>query len=70
MPAMSKTTLTRQELRAHRLRLGLSLAQAAEQVHVSPRTWCRWESGERHLPETAAHLFLLVNKIAPPRKKR
>jgi transcriptional regulator with XRE-family HTH domain len=55
--------MTRLELRRQRKRLGLSLRQAAAQVHVAPRTWARWESGDRHLPETAAHLFCLENGI-------
>jgi len=67
MPSMK---MTREEFRKHRKRLGLSLSQAAAQVHVSPRTLCRWESGERHLPETAAHLFAVLNGITLPQKKR
>lgn len=51
------------ELKAHRKRLGLSLAQAAAQVHVSPRTWARWEAGDRHLPESIVELFCLKNGI-------
>ena len=55
--------MTRQELKTLREKLGLSVAQAAAQVHVSTRTWERWESGDRHLPETAAHLFSVVNRV-------
>lgn len=55
--------MTREDLKAHRKRLGLSLARAASQVHVTPRTWARWESGERHIPETAVHLFCAINGI-------
>lgn len=64
--------MSRQDLRAHRKRLGLSVAKAAAQVHVSPRTWARWEAGERHVPETAIHLFATLNAIPypPPPKRR
>lgn len=51
------------ELRALRERLGLSQAQAAAQVHVAPRTWARWESGARHIPESIVHLFHVVNSV-------
>jgi DNA-binding transcriptional regulator YiaG len=63
--------MNRHELKAHRKRLGLSLAQAATQVHVSPRTWARWESGDRHVPEAVVHLFCVINRIKylPPKKK-
>jgi len=55
--------MDRHKLRAHRKRLGLSLSQVAAQVHVSPRTWARYESGERHIPVAIIHLFCLVNRI-------
>lgn len=55
--------MNRHELKATRRRLGLSQAKAAAQVHVSPRTWARWESGERHMPEGVVHLFCVVNGL-------
>jgi DNA-binding transcriptional regulator YiaG len=55
--------MDRHELKAHRKRLGLSLAQAAAQVHVSARTWAHWEKGDRHIPEAVVHLFCVLNKI-------
>ena len=55
--------MTRQELKTLRDKLGLSVAQAAEQVHVSRRTWERYESGDRHVPEAIVHLFCVVNRI-------
>jgi DNA-binding transcriptional regulator YiaG len=51
------------ELKELRKSLGLSLAQAAKQVEVTPRTWARWESEERRIPEGALKLFRMVNKI-------
>ena len=61
-----KPTMTRRDLRALRKKLGLSLSQVAAQVHVAPRTWARYESGERHAPEAIIHLFCLANGVAYP----
>ena len=53
-------------LRDYREGLGLTQAEAASMVHVHPRTWRKWENGERAIPEAAAHLFaLLVRKPYP-----
>ena len=54
--------MTGTELKAWRNKLGLSLAQAARQVEVTPRTWARWEAGERKIPEGAMKLFKLLNE--------
>ena len=53
--------MTGAELKRLRYKLKLSLAQASAQVEVSPRTWCRWESGETPVPERAVKLFRLMN---------
>lgn len=55
--------MTGRSLRLLRKRLGLSVAKAAAQIHVGARTWVRWESGETPVPDTAAHLFHVVNGI-------
>lgn len=55
--------MTASELKQLRKDLGLSLAQASRQVEVNIRTWVRWESGERKVPDTAAKLFKLLNKV-------
>lgn len=55
--------MTGPELKALRKQLGLSLAQAARQVEVSPRTWARWEAGDQPIPEGAMKLFRLLNGI-------
>lgn len=39
-----------QQLRQARATAGLSIAQAAAQAKVSPRTWAYWERGERLPP--------------------
>jgi DNA-binding transcriptional regulator YiaG len=56
-------TMTARELKRLRKSLRLSLAQAARQVEVAPRTWARWEAGDRRIPEGAIKLFLLLNQI-------
>jgi DNA-binding transcriptional regulator YiaG len=49
------------ELKATRLKLNLSVAKAARQVEVHPRTWARWESGAVAIPDGAVKLFLILN---------
>ena len=51
------------ELKKLRKSLDLSLAKAARQVEVSPRTFARWESGVQKIPEGAIKLFKLLNHI-------
>ena len=51
------------ELKKLRKSLNLSLAKAARQVEVSPRTFARWESGAQSIPEGAIKLFKLMNSI-------
>lgn len=63
----------RKVLKAHRKRLGLSLADAAGQVEIATRSWARYESGERRIPPSIVRLFCLINRIpiaAPKRPKR
>lgn len=54
--------MTGAELKTLRKRLGLSLAQAARQVEVNPRTWARWEASEK-VPPGPLKLFLIENNI-------
>ena len=54
------------ELKQLRKKLGLSLAQAARQVEVSPRTWARWEAGDQNIPEGAMKLFRILNGLEKP----
>ena len=58
--------MTASELRELRKTLGLSIAKAARQVEVTPRTWSRWEAGNQGIPEGAVKLFCLLNKIQWP----
>jgi transcriptional regulator with XRE-family HTH domain len=55
--------MNHEQLRRHRKRLGFTVAKAAAQVHVAPRTWINWESGKTEVPDTAAHLFALLHKL-------
>lgn len=55
--------MTNIELKQLRKSLGLSLAESAKQVGVTPSTWCRWESGETPLPYAEIQLYKLVNKV-------
>ncbi|HSH84364.1 MAG TPA: helix-turn-helix transcriptional regulator [Guyparkeria sp.] len=44
---------------------GLSTEKAAKQVHVATRTWARYESGDRAIPNGVVHLFCLLNNLPP-----
>jgi transcriptional regulator with XRE-family HTH domain len=43
--------MTSAELRALRLSLGLTFREAARRCDVAERSYARWESGERAVPE-------------------
>jgi transcriptional regulator with XRE-family HTH domain len=47
------------ELKELRKRLGLSQTEAAGLVHVSQRTWARYESGAKPVPPCVVELFLI-----------
>jgi len=49
--------MTADEIKALRKSHGLSVTQAARLVHVSDRTWQRWESGAISVPGAIAELF-------------
>jgi len=55
--------VTREQLRRFRKRLRLTVAQAAAEVHVAPRTWVNWEAGAVEVPDTAAHLFSMLHGL-------
>ena len=52
------------ELKKLRKSLNLSLAKAARQIEISPRSLARWESGVQKIPEGAIKLFKIVNHIS------
>ena len=53
-------------LKALRNQLGISIAKAAMQTHITYRSWARYESGERPIPEGVVHLFCVQNNIEYP----
>ena len=55
--------MTKEQLKALRNELGLSVAKAAEQVHVTARSWSRYEAGTRAIPRAIVHLFCILNKL-------
>lgn len=55
--------MTGAELKKLRKELDLSLAKAARQVEVSPRSFARWESGVQAIPEGAIKLFRILNGL-------
>lgn len=46
-----------EEITAARARAGLTQAEAAAVVHSIPRSWQRWESGERSMHPAFFELF-------------
>lgn len=54
------------ELKKIRLWLGLSVAQAANQVHITDRSWRRYEKGDRQIPKAIVHLFCTINNLPYP----
>ncbi len=60
--------MTKDELKALRNKLGLSVPEAALQVHITQRSWSRYEAGERKIPNGIIHLFCNQNNIEYPPK--
>lgn len=56
------------KLKELRATTGLSVAEASKQVHVTPRTWARYEAGDRNIPEGVVELFCIKNNIEYPRR--
>jgi len=54
------------QLKSIRENLGFSLAKASAQVHIHPRTWSRYEIGEKPIPEGIIELFCIKNKLKYP----
>ncbi len=56
------------DLKELRIKTGLTVTQAAICVYINPRSWARYESGERKIPEGVVHLFCVQNEIEYPPK--
>jgi len=52
--------ITPHMIRRVRKSSGLTIKKAAALVHVHPRTWQKWEYGERHMPRGLWEYFLLI----------
>lgn len=55
-----------EQLKALRLKAGLSVHQAASCVQIADRSWQRYESGERIIPGGIVELFCIKNGIPYP----
>jgi transcriptional regulator with XRE-family HTH domain len=62
--------VTGKELRAIRLRLGLSQRTFAPRVGLQPNSLARLERGERQVSETLAILAQLLARDAPKQRRR
>ncbi len=65
--------MTGEELRRIRARMGLTQAELADRLGVTPNTVARWERDEVGIAEPAARLAQLLAKMAeesPRRSKR
>ena len=51
--------MNNQQLKAMRHRHGLSQSKAAALVHVTQRTWSRYESGAQTIPPGVIELFCM-----------
>ena len=58
--------MTPEQMKELRKRLGLSISQAAKCVHVTDRSWLRYESGDRKIPDAIVHLFHVQNGLKYP----
>jgi DNA-binding XRE family transcriptional regulator len=66
-PGMARQTqgrqMTPEQVKALREKSGLSVAEAARCVQIADRSWQRYESGERKIPEGIVELFCLKNGL-------
>ena len=62
--------LTPEELREWREALGLSQGRAAERVGANPRSWQKWELGERAVPKWLTRLRYVDPKLRDLSRRR
>ena len=63
--------MTGNDLKAKRKQLGLSVTDAARLVHVSDRTWQRYESANQPIPGAIVELFEIKTGLREsPSKER
>lgn len=64
----SPVSPTTEQVRAAREAAGLTQTQAGELIFGARRTWADWEGGQRKMPLTAWHLFLLLTDQHPTQR--
>ena len=57
------TSPSPEQIRAFRLRVGLTQTQAAILVHTTCRTWQQLEAGDRHMHPAMWELFTIKAKL-------
>jgi transcriptional regulator with XRE-family HTH domain len=55
--------MTAEELKALRIRLGMTQEELAQKIGVARNTITRWEIGLRHIPEPVARLVQLLDSL-------
>lgn len=59
-------SMTGDELRKLREKIGLTPTEAAASISVSARTWQRWEASKKPIPEPASRLFKILHGLEKP----
>ena len=54
------------ELKKLREKLKLTPTAAAASISVSARTWQRWESSKKPIPEPMERFFKIIHKVEKP----
>lgn len=60
--------MTPNRIRSWRLRLGLTQADAAALIGVSPAGWRKWEAADRGIPPPVERLLRLVESLPGARE--
>jgi DNA-binding transcriptional regulator YiaG len=63
----NKLTCGPEEIRAARLRAGLTQVEAAKWVGVTSRTWQRWEAGHSRIPKA---VLMVLERLVESLDKR
>ncbi|MGC8517930.1 MAG: helix-turn-helix domain-containing protein [Steroidobacteraceae bacterium] len=66
----STTTMTGRELRKLRESMNLTVTEAAALIHVSSRSWQRWEARRRAIPARVEKLLKLREQAHDQKAQR
>ena len=55
--------ITPEQLKSLRMEAGRSISESARDVHISDRSWQRYESGDRAIPDGVVELFCIKNGL-------